>query len=384
MGSVRKKGNSWYYTIEMAPVDGKRKRVERVAKGAKTKKEAMKIMLEVENELKYGINTLDKSKMSYGDFLKYWMDNYVRKNLAKNSIDSYEYHLKRIIPALGYYELRQLTPMILQNFLDKSLEFLSVNTVDVYKAVLSGSLKYAVHPCGFIKSNPAGYVKVKKRKDDVDVKNKNTDFISLEKFEKILELFEKDFTVQVFLKIAYNTGMRRGELLGLQWSNIDLDNNVIHVVNNAIKVSAPEGYLKLSNPKNTASIRDISILDSDVKLLKELKKRQLLDIFAVGNIYDVNDFVFKKENGDFYNFQNIAFIVNKVKKNIDSKFHLHQLRHTHATMLVESGVSMKAVMMRLGHSSIDTTLNIYTANTKSLQDESSTKFEGYLNKISAK
>ena len=52
MGSVRKKGNSWYYTIEMAPVDGKRKRVERVAKGAKTKKEAMKIMLEVENELK--------------------------------------------------------------------------------------------------------------------------------------------------------------------------------------------------------------------------------------------------------------------------------------------------------------------------------------------
>ena len=115
-----------------------------------------------------------------------------------------------------------------------------------------------------------------------------------------------------------------------------------------------------------------------------MKKRQLLDRFAVGNIYDVNDFVFKKENGDFYNFQNIAFIVNKVKKNIDSKFHLHQLRHTHATMLVESGVSMKAVMMRLGHSSIDTTLNIYTANTKSLQDESSIKFEGYLNKISAK
>lgn len=164
MGSVRKKGNTWYYTIEMAPVDGRRKRVERVAKGAKTKKEAMKIMLEVENELKYGINTLDKGKMSYGDFLKYWMDNYVRKNLAKNSIDSYEYHLKRIIPALGYYELRQLTPMILQDFLDKSLESLSVNTVDVYKAILSGSLKYAVHPCGFIKSSPAGYVKVKRKK----------------------------------------------------------------------------------------------------------------------------------------------------------------------------------------------------------------------------
>lgn len=384
MGSVRKKGNSWYYTIEMAPVDGKRKRVERVAKGAKTKKEAMKIMLDVEDELKFGINTLDKSKMSYGDFLRYWMDSYVTKNLAKNTIDSYDHHLKRIIPALGHYELRQLTPMIIQDFIDKSLESLSVNTVDVYKAMLSGSLKYAVHPCGFIKSNPAGYVKVKRRKDDVDVKNKNTDFISLEKFEKILEVFEKDFTAQVFLKIAYNTGMRRGELLGLQWSDVDLDNKVIHVVNNAIKLPATEGHLMLSNPKNAASIRDISILDSDVKLLKELKKRQVLDKFALGNMYDVNDFVFKKENGDFYNFSTIATIINKIKKNVDNNFHIHKLRHTHATMLVESEVSIKATMMRLGHSSIDTTLNIYTSNTKSLQDESSTKFESYLNKISAK
>lgn len=384
MGSVRKKGNSWYYTIEMAPVDGKRKRIERVAKGAKTKKEAMKIMLDVEDELKFGINTLDKSKMSYGDFLRYWMDSYVTKNLAKNTIDSYDHHLKRIIPALGHYELRQLTPMIIQDFIDKSLESLSVNTVDVYKAMLSGSLKYAVHPCGFIKSNPAGYVKVKRRKDDVDVKNKNTDFISLEKFEKILEVFEKDFTAQVFLKIAYNTGMRRGELLGLQWSDVDLDNKVIHVVNNAIKLPATEGHLMLSNPKNAASIRDISILDSDVKLLKELKKRQVLDKFALGNMYDVNDFVFKKENGDFYNFSTIATIINKIKKNVDNNFHIHQLRHTHATMLVESEVSIKATMMRLGHSSIDTTLNIYTSNTKSLQDESSTKFESYLNKISAK
>ena len=384
MGSVRKKGNNWYYTIEMAPVDGKRKRVERVAKGAKTKKEATRIMLEVENELKFGINTLDKSKMSYGDFLRYWMDSYVTKNLAKNTIDSYEHHLKRIIPALGHYELRQLTPMIIQDFIDKSLESFSVSTVDVYKAMLSGSLKYAVHPCGFIKSNPAGYVKVKRRKDDVDVKNKNTDFISLEKFEKILEVFEKDFTVQVFLKIAYNTGMRRGELLGLQWSDVDLDNKVIHVVNNAIRLPATEGHLMLSNPKNAASIRDISILDSDVKLLKELKKRQVLDRFALGNMYDVNDFVFKKENGDFYNFSTIAAITKKIKKNVDNNFHIHQLRHTHATMLVESEVSIKAAMMRLGHSNVDTTLNIYTSNTKPLQDESSTKFESYLNKISAK
>lgn len=382
MGSVRKKGNSWYYTIEMAPVDGKRKRIERVAKGAKTKKEAMKIMLDIEEELKCGINTLDNSKMSYGDFLRYWMNTYVRKNLSKNSIDSYEHHLKKIIPALGHYELRQLTPMILQDFIDKSLETLSVSTVDVYKAMLSGSLKYAVHPCGFIKSSPAGYVKVKRKKDDLDLSN--TDFISVEKFEKILDLFKDDFTIQVFLKIAFNTGMRRGELLGLQWSNIDLDNNVIHVVNNAIKLTAAEGYLKLSNPKNKSSIRDISILDSDVKLLKELKKRQSLDKFALGNMYDVNDFVFKKENGEFYNFQNVISIAKEVKKNVDSKFHLHQLRHTHATMLVESGVSMKAVMMRLGHSSINTTLNIYTANTKNLQNESSTKFESYLNKISAK
>lgn len=383
MGSVRKKGNTWYYTIEMAPVDGKRKRIERAATGAKTKKEAIKLMLEVEEDIKKGFNYVDNGKTSYADFLKMWMDNYVYKNLAYNSSRAYEFHIKNIIPYLGSYQLNQLSPSIIQDFVDSNMDTYSFSTLEVYLAVIKASLKYAVHPCHYIKQNPAEHITLKRKKDDIMI-DKEKDFISPEKFAQILDMFYKDSWQYALLMIAYSTGMRKGELLALNWSDINLENKVIHITNNAIKVPVTEGSLKLSRPKTISSIRDISFSDDLLAIFKSLKKTQSIERLGFGKDYIVNNFVFKKKDGSFVNFQDVNTMVMAIKRKIDSDFHLHQLRHTHATMLVESGASLKSTMMRLGHSNVKTTMEVYTANTKTLQDESAEKFEEYINKLSAK
>ncbi len=148
-GSVRKRGEKWYYSFEVAKTNGKRNRIERV--GGKTKKEAEKALREaIQNYESAGRHT-DESNISFEDVSTIWMDEYVRKNLKYRTEQSYEIMLrKQILPYLGKYKMKSITPAVINEYvLGRRDDGLSKNYLLGLKGVLNSILKYAVFPYYF-------------------------------------------------------------------------------------------------------------------------------------------------------------------------------------------------------------------------------------------
>ena len=128
-GSVRKKGNRWYYSFEASSVDGKRKRIERA--GGRTKKEAEKALRDAITEYENAGLHFDISEVSVSDYMDYWMRVYVKVNCKYNTIQAYTNIIeKHIKPTLGMYKLKALTPSVLQEFINgKHLSGFSKNYI---------------------------------------------------------------------------------------------------------------------------------------------------------------------------------------------------------------------------------------------------------------
>ncbi|WP_413926647.1 tyrosine-type recombinase/integrase [Clostridioides sp. ES-S-0190-01] len=151
--------------------------------------------------------------MSFSDFLDFWYKEYVLLNCKYGTQKNYgkiiKNHLKQ---DLGKYKLKNLNPAKLQKFLnDKSKFGLSKNSINNFYVVLSGALKSAVYPFKFIKENPMQYVHMPKMQEN---KKNDLKIISLKDFNKILERFPQGSSFYIPLQIAFNTGMRGGEVMG--------------------------------------------------------------------------------------------------------------------------------------------------------------------------
>ena len=373
MGSVRKKGDRWYFSIELPQENGKRKRIER--SGGKTKKEALQKMALMEAEiLKKGYK--EECKITVAELLDIWYQEYVELNCKGNTKSSrkrmIETHLK---PYLGNYKLKDVNTRIIQNFFnDKSKEGYSKSTLNMLKAILNSSFKYAIFPLEFIENNPVQNITMPKRKD---VKDKH--IITSEEMDIILKTANKELKRMV-MQFAYYTGMRSSEICGLQWEDVDFDNKVIHINHNLITSSSRKNYT-LDTPKTKGSKRDIFIDDMVISILKKQRISQKENQLKYGELYIKNDLVFTKENGHFLSNHLLADWVTYISKKTDIPFSMHSFRHTHATILLEAGVSAKDIQTRLGHSDISTTLNIYVKSTELNQKNAAKTFENYVQKI---
>ena len=228
-GGVRKKGDTWYYYFDLAKVDGKRKKIER--KGGKTKKEALEALRKAITEYELGGSIVkSNSSMSFSDYLDYWYNSYVIINCKYNTQLNYRTVIdKHLKPALGLFKLNSLNPEQLQHFLNnKMINGFSKNSVGNFYGVLSGSLKYAVYPLKYINNNPMQFVKMPKYSID-KVNTDNLKIISIEEWNKIINRFPKGSPEYIPLQIAFHTGMRSGEVLGLTWDCIDFNNKTIRI-----------------------------------------------------------------------------------------------------------------------------------------------------------
>ncbi len=173
--------------------------------------------------------------------------------------------------------------------------------------------------------------------------------------------------VEAFYTLAIETGMRKGELCGLMWDDVDINARRVSVRRTLLK-TGPKPVLGI--PKSGRG-RAITISPQTASLLRKHKLRQKELRLGLGDAYRDSDFIFAKKNGDpiqINNFGQRSF-ANLIESAGVKKIRFHDLRHTCATLLLAKGVNPKIVQERLGHSDISMTLNRYSHVTPTMQDQ---------------
>lgn len=185
----------------------------------------------------------------------------------------------------------------------------------------------------------------------------------------------KDTDFHLSIAIMSATGIRRGELLALKWENVDIPNRVIHIKENMVQAGTE---ILEKSPKSDSSLRDISIGTKLAALLSTAKMQYHVDKSEPG-FRDLG-YVIHKPNGTPYRPDSMTQKWNRFLKANNLRYiRLHDLRHTHATLLLQSGVNVKTVQDRLGHSDVTITLNTYAHVTSDMAQEAANKIDGIIN-----
>lgn len=367
----RKKG-TFLITVELPKEnDGKyRNRKNFTVKG--TRKDAEKFLTEKLSEIDRGLLVYNR-KMKYKDYLDLWKEK-TFVNLEITTIDGYVQKIeKHIKPYLGNIYIEDMKPLHLQNLYDKLLsegninnnKGLSERTVLAIHRIIHSSLKQAVR-WQLIVRNIADCVEPPR------AKKYKASFLSDEETRILLKKSEGT-EIYIPIAIAIYTGARRGEILGLKWENINLDKGYIKIINNLCSTS--KGIIT-KTPKTQDSIRNIAISDTLINILKQHKIEQLKNKMLLGGEYIDNNFVCSYYNGKPFNPKRFSTKFHELlKKNNLPIIRFHDLRHSHASLLVKLGVQPKEISARLGHSNIGITMDLYSHLYEDVDKDVADKFE---------
>ena len=344
-GSVYKKDGCKTYTVSWYTnefVNGSRKRKSK--SGFKTKREADKYLRKMLDEVEEGFQR-EKSDVSLNVFLPSWLDNYsVTTDMAQNTIDGYNVNIQNhILPCIGSVKLDRLEPedidRLILNMVKKGL---SVTSQRYVLATLRRALNYAVKR-RIIAFNPINCVDLPKPKKYVPV------VLNKEQIQKLHTACISDFEYLPIL-VIYSLGLRRGEALGLQWSDFDFEYKTVFVQRTA---TPSKGGYQFSPCKTQNSIRKLYLPEYLVSVLLSWKEVQ--------NPASDSDFVFAKADGKLIP----AMTINRRLKRLLSDcglpdIRVHDLRHSWATLMLSEGINPKIASSMLGHSNISITLDTYS------------------------
>jgi integrase len=368
-GSLRKRSKvSWTITLTLGrkidPKTGKSKVNQKTYTVRRTKAEAEAKLAELLHQYNRG-ELIEPTKMTTGEWLQRWIDVYVKNSKKKRlrTIETYESVVRRhLIPAFDKIPLQQLSAGHIQHYYNTSE--LASSTLEQHHAILHQALKVATINERLLNVNPAEMVVEK----PVAEKNFDMQVWDEEGVRRFLTVARDAGTeVEAFYTLAIETGMRKGELCGLMWDDVDINARRISVRRTLLK-AGPEPVLGV--PK-TGRGRAITISPQTASLLRKHQLRQKELKLSLGGAYKDRDFVFAKENGDpiqINNFGQRSF-ANLIESAGVKKIRFHDLRHTCATLLLAKGVNPKIVQERLGHSDISMTLNRYSHVTPTMQDQ---------------
>jgi len=336
-----------------------------------TFKEAQQKRVELLHQLNTG-NFARPTKTKVAEFLRRWIDDY-KPNLSPRGYDRYEGIINRhLIPALGHLTLTQLKPEhISKHYTDLLNRGLAPKTVKYHHSVLHNALKTALK-WGLIMRNPSDAVTPPRgRQSEMQTWNE----IEMTRF---LKEAESTSYYELFY-LALFTGMRRSELLALRWSNIDFIYDQIYV--NRGLHHLKNGSYVFTEPKSQKSRRAIALSPSTVLLLKALYDKQAQNMAMLRKSLNDDDLVFCHLDGVPLRPNTItrAWVVTAQKAGVNP-IRLHDARHTHASLLLKQGIHPKIVQERLGHSSIEITLDTYSHVAPGLQAAAAARFdEAFIN-----
>jgi integrase len=361
-GSIFKRSGRWAFRVDAGfhAESGKRRQVLR--QGFATKKLAEAALTEVMRAAATNA-VVARSTMRLGDYLEEWLVGQ-RTRLRETTLRSYVIAAQRVITHIGRVPLQSLTPLQIETFYADLLHSgggrrtgLSSKSVRNSHVVLRKALADAER-LGLVPRNAASVAQAP------TVSRIEFATWTAEDLKEFFAAIRDDRLYASFVLLA-TTGMRRGELLGLRWRDVDVDAGQLAVVQTRSVV----GWRTVVAPPKTQRSRRTIYLDAHtVAILREHRQRQRAEQLAAGEDWDsTHDLVFRDELGgpihpEWYSREFELFIRHAGVPRI----RLHDLRHTFATLALKTGVHPKVVSERLGHATVSITLDLYSHVTPAI------------------
>jgi integrase len=316
---------------------------------------------------------------------RYLLDKWLpaqRSQLRPSTYDSYKRTIElHVLPTLGAVQLSRLVPEDLDALYGRLLESgrrnkrgggLSAGSVRYVHRVLRKALGDA-HRKGTLMRNPAILADPPRETPLAD--RKETHVWAPSELARFLNAIAEHRLAAAY-HLAAATGMRRGEILGLRWSDVDLTARRISVRQALIAVAYKTRF---SDVKTSAGRRTIDIGPNDVEVLHVWRRRQAEERLLVGPAWSDGDLVFTRPDGTPIHPERLSRTFDQlVAKHKLPTIRLHDLRHTHASLLLKDGVPIKVVSERLGHASATFTMNTYQWLLPGMQAQAAAAFERIL------
>lgn len=307
----------------------------------------------LERELELERKLAPAQELDLSHWLEYWMDSIVRPNRAETTVYAYQKIIdNHIDPALGTVPLKRLTPKMVQEYYTETQRAngLSSNTMRRHHDLLSSALRSAVRQ-DVIPASPM------ERVEPPRVRTTESYFYNNQELKLLYQKIEGNI-LELAVKLAGSLGMRREEICGLKWENVDLQRHLVLIREARTAYGAT---IVQKETKNRSSVRTLYLPDEVYLLLEQEQARQQQERCLQSPTYNPTDHVILDAKGVPYspNALSLAF-TRFVKKNDLPRLTFHDLRHTFATIASCQGASLFDIGKALGHSTPATTGRIYT------------------------
>ena len=365
-GHVHRRGKGWGFVVDALPDPVTGKRRQKTRSGFATKAAAAKALRDFQTELDAG-RTVQSSRMTVAQYLHEWLDN-VKADLRQATWDAYANDVRKIVGKVGGVKLQDLTPLQIEGmYAELGVDGgrygrpLSAKSIRNVHTVLRRALADAER-LKLIVSNPARAARPPR------AERKELETWSAGELGHLLEAVGSDRLAAAYVLLA-TTGMRRGEVLGLRWSDLNLRAGNLQVEQT---LTAPNKHLLIGPPKTSKSRRRIALDPRSIEALKAHKRTQAAEQLKAGEWWSNDaELVFTREDGTPMHPDRFtrAFKRHVAAAGLPELKGPHALRHTWATLALQSGIHPKVVSDRLGHSTIAITLDTYSHVVPGLDED---------------
>ena len=301
------------------------------------------------------------ANIKFETFAEQWFEEYANVKLKERTKQRYKSLCPRTYAAIGHLRLDKITTRQIQAFMNNLGENginqrtgggLSPKTIRHYHSFISTVLDYAIH-MGMLNNNPCRRVILP------PMEQVERDCYTLEEAQQFLDLLQNEPVKWLaFFTLAIYGGFRRGEILGLEWKDIDFKTGLIHICRTSLYTKEKGTYT--DTPKTKGSVRTIKLPLCVMDVLKRHRAEQNMERLRMGDQWHNHDRLFTQLNGEPLGASAPYAWLQKFCKRTGMRFvGIHSFRHLNASLLINSGVDVRTVSASLGHSNTSTTLNIY-------------------------
>ncbi|KYC82631.1 site-specific integrase [Bacillus licheniformis] len=368
-----KTGYKWLFKMGVGidPKTGNRKTTTR--RGFKTKKEAVAAAAEFQKEIDN--NALDRNDITFEDVFKEWWDVHsktIKRSTRYRKLSNFKKH---ILPHFGKLKIKNITRAYCQKVINLIAQ--DIDSVQNVKIQANLVFKYALR-MEYITKNPMEFVVIPKKEENfLSQEEEKRNFWEKDEIKTFLEKAHSQLAPQdyVMFYVLIFTGMRKGELIALEWKDVDLKEKTINIKQTMFFENGKE---VIQTTKKYHSKRIITIDDQTAQILKKWRTQQKEMLLSNGITSEAKYVLIRDDMRPLRLAYPNDLLNRMITKNKLHRITIHGFRHSHASILFEAGASIKEVQARLGHKEIQTTMNIYTHVTKTAKEKTAETFKKYM------